>query len=318
MNKHRKFYLPDGGKFEMRIAIVGAGALGLYYGAMLQRAGNDVHFLLRSDYEAIKANGLQINSVKGNFSLKNIKGYLSAKEIGEVDLVLVGLKTFANNRYEELISPLLNSKTIILTLQNGLGNEETLAELFGPDRILGGVAFLCSNRGESGIVHHLGEGHIILGEFVRLDKARADVIADLFREAKVPCRAVQELKKIKWEKLVWNIPFNGICALMLQPVDVLLRHTGTRQLIIDIMNEVIEAGNAQGIKEKIKPSLAEDLVIFSEGLGPYKPSMLIDRMVSRPLELDAIFRAPLEAALHRGIKMPKVEELYALLDLNEK
>jgi 2-dehydropantoate 2-reductase len=301
----------------MRIAIVGAGALGLYYGAMLQRAGNDVLFLLRSDYEAIKKNGLQVYSINGNFFINNVQGYRSAIDIGEVDLVLVGLKTFANHKYEELISPLLNTRTIILTLQNGLGNEEMLADHFGADRILGGVAFLCSNRGEPGVVHHLGEGRIILGEFNRFDKTRAERIADLFRKAEVPCRAVKELKKIKWEKLVWNIPFNGICALMLQPVDALLHHPGTRKLIIDIMNEVIEAGNAQGIKEKIKTSLAEDLVLFSDGLGPYRPSMLIDRLETRPLELDAIFRAPLEAAIQKGIKMPKVEELYALLDLNE-
>jgi len=301
----------------MRIAIVGAGALGLYYGAMLQRAGNDVHFLLRSDYEAIKENGLQVFSVNGDFHLKKVQSYLAAQQIGEVDLVLIGLKTFANHKYNELVSPLLGRQTIILTLQNGLGNEETLAEHFGADRILGGVAFLCSNRGEPGAVHHLGEGRIIMGEFNSLDTSRAEKIAGLFCAAGVPCRAVQELKKARWEKLVWNIPFNGICALMRQPVDALLRHSGTRRLVIDIMEEVIAAANVQGIKEKIKMSLAQDMVQFSEGLGPYKPSMLIDRLESRPLELGAIFRVPLEAALQKGIKMPKVEELYALLDLGE-
>ena len=301
----------------MRIAIVGAGALGLYYGAMLQRAGNDVHFLLRSDYEAIKENGLQVYSVNGDFYLKKVQSYQAAQQIGEVDLVLIGLKTFANHKYNELIPPLLGRQTIILTLQNGLGNEETLAELFGADRILGGVAFLCSNRGEPGVVHHLGEGRIIMGKFNSPDTTRTEKIAGLFCAAGVPCRAVQELKKARWEKLVWNIPFNGICALMNLPVDAILRHSGTRQLVIDIMEEVIAAANVQGIKEKIKMSLAQNMVQFSEGLGPYKPSMLIDRLESRPLELGAIFRVPLEAALRNGIKMPKVEELYALLDLGE-
>jgi 2-dehydropantoate 2-reductase len=301
----------------MRIAIVGAGALGLYYGAMLQRAGNDVHFLLRSDYEAIRENGLQVFSVNGDFYLKKVQCYQAAQQIGEVDLVLIGLKTFANHKYNELIPPLLGRQTIILTLQNGLGNEETLADLFGADRILGGVAFLCSNRGEPGVVHHLGEGRIIMGEFNSADTTRTEMIAGLFCVAGVPCRAVPELKKARWEKLVWNIPFNGICALMKLPVDAILSHSGTRQLVIDIMEEVIAAANVQGIKEKIKMSLAQNMVQFSEGLGPYKPSMLIDRLESRPLELGAIFQVPLEAALLKGIKMPKVEELYALLDLGE-
>jgi 2-dehydropantoate 2-reductase len=156
-----------------------------------------------------------------------------------------------------------------------------------------------------------------MGEFNSSDTPRAEKIAGLFCAAGVPCRAVQELKKARWEKLVWNIPFNGICALMNLPVDALLSHSGTRQLVIDIMEEVIAAANAQGIKEKIKMSLAQSMVQFSEGLGPYKPSMLIDRLESRPLELGAIFRVPLEAALRNGIKMLKVEELYALLDLGE-
>lgn len=301
----------------MRIAVVGAGALGLYYGAMLQRAGNDLYFILRRDYEAIKAGGLRVLSVNGNFHLEKVNGYKTASEIGEVDLVLIGLKTFANQMFEELITPLLGKDTLILTLQNGLGNEDALAALFGAERILGGVAFLCANRGEPGIVHHLGEGKIIIGEFDDIETGRAEKLADIFRNAAVPCTAVRELKKARWQKLVWNIPFNGICALMLRPVDILLRHNETRKLITDIMGEVIEAGNAQGIKDKLLPSFADDLISFSEGLGSYKPSMLIDRLEHRQLELEAIFRIPLSEAAKKGVSMPKVEELSALLDLSE-
>jgi 2-dehydropantoate 2-reductase len=301
----------------MRIAIVGAGALGLYYGAMLQRAGNDVHFILRRDYEAIKADGLRVFSVHGDFHLENVNGYKNASEIGEVDLVLVGLKTFANHMFEVLISPLLGKRTAILTLQNGLGNEEALAELFGADRIMGGVAFLCANRGEPGVVHHLGEGKIIIGDFNNFKTVKTEKLAELFQKAAVPCTAVRELKKARWQKLVWNIPFNGICALMLKPVDALLRHSATRKLVIDIMGEVIEAGNAQGIEDKLEQSLAEKLITFSEGLGSYKPSMLIDRLERRQLELEAIFKIPLSEAMKKGVFMPKVEELYALLNLSE-
>jgi 2-dehydropantoate 2-reductase len=301
----------------MRIAVVGAGALGLYYGAMLQRAGNDVSFILRRDFEAIKTNGLHVYSVDGDFHLEPVKGYKTASEIGEVDLVIVGLKTFANHMFSELISPLVGRETIIVTLQNGLGNEEALASHFGADRIIGGVAFLCANRGAPGIVHHLGEGRIIIGEYRGNEIGRVSTLAGIFNDSGIPCRAVTELKKARWEKLVWNIPFNGICALTGRTVDILLRHEETRKLIIDIMIEVIEAGNAQDVKEKIKPQFAENLITFSEGLGPYKPSMLIDRMEGRQLELEAIFKIPLTMAKESGVHMPKVEELYALLDLSE-
>jgi 2-dehydropantoate 2-reductase len=302
----------------MRIAVVGAGALGLYYGAVLQKAGNDVHFLLRRDFDAIAANGLTVFSVNGDFHLPHVKGYRTATEVGEVDLVLVGLKTFANHRYAELISPLLGANTLVLTLQNGLGNEEALAALFGEDRILGGVAFLCSNRGVPGVVHHLGEGRIILGEYTRAGTARAEKIAAMFVESGVECKAVEDLKRARWEKLVWNIPFNGLCALMMKPVDELLSLAATRKLVIDMMGEVIAGGNAQGLMKDIPDSLAEKMVIFSENLGAYKPSMMIDRIEGRSLELDAIFGVPLETASSRGVPMPRVEELHALLQFVEK
>ena len=299
----------------MRIAVVGAGALGLYYGALLQKGGNDVHFLLRRDYDAITTKGLSIFSVNGDFHLDKVHGHKTAAEIGTVDLVLVGLKTFANDLYLQLIAPLLGEKTIILTLQNGLGNEEALAELFGAERVMGGVAFLCSNRGEPGKVHHLGAGRIILGDFAQNGMERPEGIARLFTSAGIDCRAVSDLKKARWEKLVWNIPFNGISALMLKPVDQLLGQVGTRHLIHDIMVELITAANAQGLTEPISETLADSLITFTETMGAYKPSMQIDREEGRPLELDAIFGKPLAAAMGKGVSMPRIEELHVLLEL---
>jgi 2-dehydropantoate 2-reductase len=302
----------------MRIAIVGSGALGLFYGAKLARAGHDVRFLLRRDYEAIMARGLTVHSVDGDFHLANVQGFRTPAEIGVVELVVVGLKTFANNRFGELIAPLVGQDTLILTLQNGLGNEELLAELFGAERILGGVAYLCSNRGEPGVVHHLSQGRIAIGDFSSRDTRRVEPIAGIFRAAGVDCRAVADLARVRWEKLVWNIPFNGICALTRKPVDALLNHNLTRRLILDLMAEVIAAANAQGLSEAIDTALAEQMVAFSGSLGPYKPSMQIDREEGRPLELAFIFGNPLRLAAAKGVAMPRVEGLYALLELGEK
>jgi 2-dehydropantoate 2-reductase len=301
----------------MRIAVIGAGALGLYYGAKLQKSGNDVHFLLRRDYEAIISDGLTVCSVDGDFRLSKINGYRTPQEMGTADLVLVGLKTFANHRYQELISPLLGEETLILTMQNGLGNEESLAELFGGHRILGGVALLRSNRGIPGVVHHLGEGRVILGEYRQGETAKAERIAPIFQAAGVECRVVPDLKKARWEKLVWNIPFNGLCALMMKPVDALLSLESLRRLIIEMMLEVIAGGNAQGLMKDISTSYAEKLVSFSRELGPYKPSMFIDRIEGRQLELEAIFHNPLRAAERVGIRMPRTGMLFTLLQSAE-
>lgn len=298
----------------MRIAIVGAGALGLYYGALLQRSGEDVHFLLRRDYDAVVRDGLKVFSVNGDFTLPRVRGYRAPEEIGAVDLVLVGLKTFANDGYAGLIGPLLGDGTQILTLQNGLGNEEALAALFGGERIIGGVAFLCSNRGEPGEVHHLGAGRIVLGEFQRRDPARVERLAAMFVRAGVDCRATDDLKRARWEKLVWNIPFNGLCALLQQPVNTLLVRDACRGLVRELMLEVIAAANAQGLASPIAEGYADSMLEFTDNMGEYRPSMQIDREEGRQLEIGAILRVPQEYGGRQGVAMPRVEMLATLLE----
>ncbi len=298
----------------MRIAIVGAGALGLYYGALLQRGGEDVHFLLRHDYQAISNNGLKVFSIHGDFTLPQVQSYRTSAEIGPVDLVLVGLKTFTNHRYAELIEPLLAEGTQILTLQNGLGNEEALAELFGSGRIIGGIAFLCSNRGEPGEVHHLNAGRIVLGEYQRCDPQRLQRLVEMFCKAGVDCRGTDDLKRARWEKLVWNIPFNGLSALLQQPVNRLLEPEPCRHLVRELMLEVIRAGNAQGLTQPIAEAFADSMLEFTDNMGEYRPSMQIDRDEGRQLETASIFGAALAKGRSQGVAMPRVEMLATLLE----
>lgn len=302
----------------MRIAVVGAGALGLYYGALLQKSGQQVHFLLRRDFEAVSQSGLKVFSINGDFDLQTVHAYRTPEEIGTVDLVLVGLKTFANDRYAALITPLVGAGTQILTLQNGLGNEEALAELFGAECVIGGVAFLCSNRGEPGVVHHLGAGRIILGEYSKQGIERIETLASMFVYAGVDCRVTSDLKRTRWEKLVWNIPFNGLSALLMQSVDRLLAVPATRKLVREIMLEVIHAGNAQELSKLISDGYADAMLEFTDAMGVYKPSMQIDREEGRQLEISAILRAPLAFGTGRGVAMPRVEMLVTMLEQSLK
>lgn len=298
----------------MRIAVVGAGALGLYYGALLQKNGQEVHFLLRRDYAAVKAKGLTVFSVNGDFHLEQVNAWQQPEEIGPVDLVLVGLKTFANSNFASMIAPLVGDETQILTLQNGLGNEDELARLFGGKRVVGGVAFLCSNRGEPGVVHHLAAGQIIIGEYEPCDHRRVETLKALFVSAGIDCRVTGDLKRARWEKLVWNIPFNGLCALMQQSVDRLLAVHATRMLIRELMLEVITAANLQGLQKPIPPDYADSMLEFTDNMGVYRPSMQIDREEGRELEINAIFRIPLQHGWEKGAAMPRVEMLATLLE----
>jgi len=302
----------------MRIGVIGAGALGLYYGAMLQRSGQDVHFLLRRDFEAISRAGLQVSSVQGDFYLPQVQSYRTAAEIGPVDLVLVGLKTFSNAHLIALVRPLVGPHTHILTLQNGLGNEELLAAAFGAQAVIGGVAFLCSNRGEPGRVHHLGEGRIRLAAYAEESSSAVRPIQQALIEAAIPCEISQDLVRIRWEKLVWNIPFNGLCALTGKTVTDVLQHEPTRELVASMMHEVICAANRQPLREPIEaPAFVARLLEISAPMTGYRPSMMIDRLEGRPLELDAIYAIPLQRAKACGATMPRVDMLHRCLSIGE-
>jgi len=302
----------------MRIGIVGAGALGLYYGALLQRGGHEVNFLLRRDYQAITRQGLQVTSPHGDFHLAGVRGFRHSTEIGPVDLVLVGLKAYANASMNALVAPLVSPATTILTLQNGLGNEEVLATAFDRRQIVGGVAFLCCNRGEPGTVHHLDQGAIRIAEFAGGLSDRVRRLAAAFSAAGIPCEPCADLQRIRWEKLVWNIPFNGLCAVTGLATDRLLACADTRRLIAETMHEVIDAANRQGLTEPVAGApFVERMLQVTAGMGTYRPSMMIDREQGLPLELEAIYRIPLERAAASGAPMTRVAMLHALLAATE-
>ncbi len=302
----------------MKIGVIGAGAVGLYYGSLLQRAGHDVRFLLRRDYDAISGSGLTVTSPTGGFHLEQVQGFRNSCEMGAVDLVLVALKAFANQYLVEMVRPLLGDRTALLTIQNGLGNEELLADAFGGDRVLGGVAMIGVTRGEPGVVNHMALGSIRLGEFNGGRSKRSEQLAAMFTDAGVTCEAVADLRKIRWEKLVWNIPFNGLCALTNQTPGKLLANPATNRLVAEIMDEVIAGGNVQGLSEPISREYGQEMLDSTvRHTSDYRPSMMVDRLEGRPLELEAIYRIPLDYAARQGVPMIRVGMLHALLDLGE-
>src|ERR1051326_1939124 len=193
----------------MKIAVVGCGAVGSFYGAKLARAGQEVYFLLRSDYEAVRRNGVVIKSAQGDFNVRPRCAQVP-EEIGAADLVMIALKATANDQFPKLLPPLVSDNTAVLTLQNGLGNEEALAELFAVDQIMGGLCFVCLNRIAPGVIHHMDHGQVVMGEFKRWPEPRTHEIASMFRDAGIPCKVSANLAQSHWEKLLWNIPFNGL------------------------------------------------------------------------------------------------------------
>src|SRR5258707_15269068 len=155
-----------------RIGIIGSGAVGTYYGAKLAHAGSDVHFLMRGDLSDVRRDGIFVRGEDENFRVSKVYCYNSTKEIGPCDLVIVAVKTTSNSDLVDLVPPLLHEKTMVLTLQNGLGNEEFLAKHFSAERVLGGLCFIAVNRSSRTDIERYAYGHIVLGEFDRPSQPR--------------------------------------------------------------------------------------------------------------------------------------------------
>ena len=149
----------------LRIGLVGSGAIGTYYGAKLAHAGSDVHFLMRGDLGEVLRNGIFVRGEGENFRVAPINCYNSTKEIGPCDLVIVAVKATSNSDLVDLVPPLLHPRTMLLTMQNGLGNEEFLAEHFGAERVLGAICFICLSRTSRTEVERYDYGHIVIGEY---------------------------------------------------------------------------------------------------------------------------------------------------------
>ncbi len=314
----------------MKIAVVGCGAVGSYYGAMLSRAGQDVHFLLRSDYDVVRRNGVTIHSPKGDFNARP-RAARTPEEIGVCDLVLIALKTTANREFPKLLPPLVGPHTGVLTLQNGLGNEEALAELFPPAQILGGLCFVCLNRIAPGVIQHLDHGLVMLGEFQRWPEPRTHDLASMFKHAGVVCKVSEQLAYAHWEKLVWNIPFNGLGVAsaagyeaMMAPAGVspsshqpclttnqLLDSGKWETLVRELMLEVIAAARALG--HQLDLSLADKMIERTRTMGAYKASTLLDFERGQPLELESLFLEPLRQARQANVTTPRLETLCAVL-----
>lgn len=297
---------------NFRIAVVGAGAIGLYYGGKLAHFGRDVHFLLRRDYEAVRKRGLRLRARNENLHVAKVQAHRRTEEIGACDLVLVAVKTTSNPELPRLIAPLLGEKTGILTLQNGLGNEEFLAEQFGPERILGGLCFICLTRTEPGVVERSDSGRLTIGEFGGHPQPRTHDIAWEFKRCGVVCSVTADLALERWRKLVWNIPFNGL-AVVAGGIDTakILANDDLRLHALELMDETIAIANACG--HKLPSALALEQIKKTKTMGDFKPSTLIDYLEGRPLEIEPIWGEPLRRGKAAGLALPRLEALYQRL-----
>jgi 2-dehydropantoate 2-reductase len=290
------------------VAVLGSGAIGLYYGGRLAESGHCVSFLARSGFEELTSNGLLAKSIAGDFHLPHPKVFQNPTEIGPVDLVIISWKATVNHLLASTLPPLLHSKTQVLTLQNGLGNCEQIAEIVGSENVCGGLCFVCINRTSPASIHHTAGGKLTIGEFTTGLPDRAQTIANHFSNSKIPASAVTQLAAAQWEKLVWNIPFNGLAvAEGGVTTQDLLANPDIESEIRMLMREILNAAHAQGIH--LDESLIEKNIERTRPMDAYRPSTMIDFVEGREIELDPIWQEPLRRAKLVDSPMPALEKL---------
>lgn len=295
------------------IAIVGAGAIGSYYGARLALAGADVRFLVRGDLAHVRAHGLTLREKDAMRRLERVAAFATTAEIGPVDLVVVALKTTTNASLANLLPSLLGSETAVLTLQNGLGNEELIAGLVGAERVLGGLCYIGVTREAPGeIVGYHTPGRMTLGEFERPASERIRAIAELFAGIGVTVRVVDNLAEARWQKLVWNVPFNGLAiARGGITTDRLLATPTIAAEVRPLMDEVASAARHFGYS--VSEEFIQAQIDVTPTMGPYQPSSLVDFLAGREVEVDAIWGEPLRRAEALGLELPRLAALHAEL-----
>jgi len=304
---------------QPRIGIIGTGAIGGFYGVMLARAGFDVHFLLRSEFSAVTERGLRIDSLlHGELLLNPVQTYSSAQDLPPCDWLLVGAKTTSNASLAPAIIQAAAPGAKVVLLQNGLAVEEDLRPLLPSSlHLLGGLCYVGVHRDGPGLVRHLAAGDINLGYHsgpAGDDAARLAILeqgAALFQRAGIKSVAMQNLDAARWMKLIWNVPFNGLSVVLRAGTTLMLANESSRQLILDVMDEVVQGLQACGYS--IPDGYIKQMMNMTDAMPDYWPSMYFDFAERRPMELDTIYARPLATALAAGCDMPKVRALYQAL-----
>ena len=294
----------------MTYSIIGVGAIGGFYGGLLAHAGRSVRFLLHNDYLSVAEHGLRVDSCDGNFQIDKVEAYQNSAEMPKSDVVIVGLKSVNNHLLPELLKPIIDDHTVVILIQNGIGLEEDLQQVFPNLHIVAGLAFICSAKVGPGHINHQCYGSINLGNYSCPDEIFQTVLADM-QEAGIKAAEVPYLEA-RWKKAVWNMPFNGMTVALNTSTDQLLKNPATRQLIYDQMMEVIGAANALGVST-LTSEFADKMMQMTDDMTPYSPSMKLDFDFHRPMEIPYLYSRPIAEARKAGFDMPKLAMLEAQL-----
>lgn len=300
----------------MKIGMIGAGALGCYYGAKLARSGAAVHFVARgAALQVLRTRGVMVHRDDEQFSVTNFHATDEAKEIGPVDLVLVATKSYAFESIASALRVLKGPHTIILPLQNGVDSAERLAALTDPAHILGGLTYLPVAVMAPGVVCQSGvEKPILLGPLNDSDEAAAGMALSVLKRAGIAAERPADIRVALWLKYMLAIGTMGVQSVAGRGIGPTRTDPDTRDLYVACMREVADVASAAGV---VLPAhaQAEAMRAIDSYPAEVKASMLQDLEAGKPLELDAMHGTLVRLGEKLGVETPVNRFIYAALKL---
>ncbi len=291
--------------------MVGAGAVGGYFGALLCRAGADVTFLVRPvTYSAILENGLTIKSVNGDLTV-HPRVVTSVADLTDVCFIILTVKCYDLIPALKEIAPLIEKGAILLTLQNGVDTEERVLDYYQSDCLVAGVVYITARIARPGYIEHFRRGVISLGEWSGGQSSRSDRLCQFFSQAGIPCRLTRHIRKAKWEKLCWNATFNPLSVILDSPVSLVLHSPALLEIVRQGILEVVAVAEREGID--LDPNMVKETISVSDQFKDFHTSMYEDYKNGRPTEIDHLNGDLVRRGEKWGVVTPIHRMLYALV-----
>lgn len=298
----------------MKIAVLGTGAVGGFFGGKLANAKHDVTFIARGKtLEVLQSQGLRVKSYMGGFTIKNPKITSDLGTLRSADLILFCVKSYSTAEIAKILKEIISDKAVIISMQNGVDNEEILSEILGAEKIMGSVVYITSSCPEPGLIKHTSSGKVILGELNGVESDRLKRIEKMFLSSGIPTISTKNIKRELWKKLMLNIPFNGFTALTKKTLKNYLSIPESNDCFYRSLKEVQLIAKHEGYK--ITDEEVDEIfsVCKNEHSLNFKSSTLQDLEAGKPLEIESLQGAVIRIAQKHKLDTPINKLLYTLL-----